>query len=87
MSVVQSRLFHLSRKKFVRNYNMVIKICHNLFPPLTDVIVRDNLVFFQVVKNFSDFKQSGVKIKAITKKPIHQSFCRANLIQFTYTTC
>jgi len=50
---------------------MVIKMCHNHLPPLSDVIVRDNLVVSQVVNNFSNFKQSGVRITVITKKPNH----------------
>lgn len=65
---------------------MIIRMCHNLLPQLSDVIVRDYLVVFQVVKNFSDIKQSRVKITVITKKPIRRSLCRVNVIQFTYTT-
>jgi len=66
---------------------MVIKMCYKLFFPLSDIIVHDNLVVFQTVKNFFDFKQSGVKITVITNKSIHQSLCRVSLIQFTYTMC
>jgi len=62
-------------------------MCHNHFPPLSDVIVRENLVVCNVVKNFSDLKQSGVKITVITKNHIHQSSGRVNLIHFTHTTC
>lgn len=69
MSVVGFRLFDLSRKK-IANYKMTIKMCYKLFFPLSDIIVRDNLVVFQVVKNFFDFKKSGVKIAVITKKSI-----------------